>query len=213
MFLEGGLPAPLDENSQNELLGIGMNVTRIPEENRRTIIERNLRLVTHISKKFQNTRVDSDDLFQIGAIGLIKAASGYNPTKKVKFATYASKCISYEILMYLRCSKKHKHIAYLQDAVINSNGDTYILEDTLEDGNQDFEDALIYKLMLPDLYDKVDSLGEKSKFIVFRRIIPLEGEKSKQVEVSQALKLSQSRVSILEKESKENLRKLLKDYL
>ena len=100
------LPPPLERSKETEMIGrLG---TEYDEEARKTLIEHNLRLVVYIAKKFDNTGVGVEDLISIGTIGLIKAINTFNPSRKIKLATYASRCIENEILMYLRRNSKTK---------------------------------------------------------------------------------------------------------
>ena len=123
------LPPPLTKEEEEDLIG---RIIDGREEVRSTLIERNLRLVVYIAKKFENTGVNIEDLISVGTIGLIKAVNTFNPEKKIKLATYASRCIENEILMYLRRNSKIKaEISFYEPLNIDWDGNELLLSDIL----------------------------------------------------------------------------------
>ena len=137
---------------------------------RNKLIEHNLRLVAHISKKFENTNVDKDDLLSIGAFGLIKAVDSYNQKSGTKLATYASRCIENEILMHLRQNKKRKDTTSLYTTIgEDKEGNEIKLYDIIEDPSPNYSETLIkdehYKLLI----DSLKLLDERELDIINRR--------------------------------------------
>ena len=111
------------------------------EEARNLLIEKNLRLVVHVCKKYSNTNIDQDDLFSIGTIGLIKGVNSFNVKKGSKLSTYVSRCIDNEVLMYLRSTKKLNSEVYLNEPIGKDKDDNVItLEEVLESDNKSIED-------------------------------------------------------------------------
>ena len=124
------LPAPLDANEEQKM--IEALETNEQEKAKKSLIEHNLRLVVYIAKKFDNTGVGVEDLISIGTIGLIKAINTFNPTKKIKLATYASRCIENEILMYLRRNNKTKLEVSIDEPLnVDWDGNELLLSDIL----------------------------------------------------------------------------------
>lgn len=174
-----------------------------------TLIERNLRLVVYIARKFENTGISVEDLVSIGTIGLIKAVNTFDPGKKIKLATYASRCIENEILMYLRRNNKLRSEISLDEPLnIDWNGNELLLSDVLGT-----EGDIIYKYIEEEvekklLYTALQRLNGREKKIIELRF-GLKGEKEKtQKEVADVLGISQSYISRLEKRI---LRRLLKE--
>ena len=202
------LPAPLDAVEEQKM--IHMLGTSAQEEARSKLIERNLRLVVYIAKKFDNTGIGVEDLISIGTIGLIKAINTFNPAKKIKLATYASRCIENEILMYLRRNNKTKMEVSIDEPLnVDWDGNELLLSDILGT-----DDDIIYK----DLEHEVDkkllmramtTLTEREKMIIELRfgINQKEGEEKTQKEVADLLGISQSYISRLEKKIINRLKK------
>jgi len=167
---------------------------------RDVLIEHNLRLVVYIAKKFENTGVMLDDLISIGTIGLIKAIKSFNVEKNIKLATYASRCIENEILMFLRkISKRKKEISFDDPLNVDWNGNKLLLSDIL--GTD--EDIVTKDIELQSkrriLYEKIDSLETREREIMIRRF-GLQGKKElTQKEVALLMGISQSYISRLEK--------------
>ena len=134
------------------------------EEAKNILIERNLRLVAHIVKKYTNYNKDSEDLISIGTIGLIKAIMTFKSTKGTKLATYAARCIENEILMSLRSSKKRQNDLYLQDTVgIDKDGNEVTLQDKVADESSDVDEQVSQKLLISMKSFKAFLREEKEK--------------------------------------------------
>ena len=190
------LPPPLSVEEETKLLG------RLENDNhvKQVLVERNLRLVVYIAKKFENTGVDLEDLISIGTIGLMKAINTFNTGKNIKLATYASRCIENEILMYLRRSNKIKGEVSI-DEPLNQDGDgnELLLSDILGTDEdviyKNLEDEVDRKL----LKSAISKLSDKEKHIMNLRF-GIDGSKEKtQKEVADLMGISQSYISRLEK--------------
>ena len=158
-------PEPLSAEEENEYLEKYMNGD---EDARNILIERNLRLVAHICKKYNIPNVDNDDLISIGTIGLIKGINTYKTDKGVRLATYASRCIENEILMHLRSIKKLGAEVYLNEPIGKDKDDNEIsLIDILENDEKAIEDEIDLKLKTKKLYEKMkDILKGREKTII-----------------------------------------------
>lgn len=178
------------------------------EDAKKILIERNLRLVVHVSKKYAMTGKDSDDLISIGSIGLIKAVSTYDVEKGHKFATYAARCIQNEILMYLRSSKKLQNEVSIDDSIgSDKEGNTISLIDILENDEPAVVDKVDLRIKTSDLYDKMkECLTDRERLIIVLRYgLSDRGEKT-QKEVASMLDISRSYVSRIEKKAIEKLK-------
>jgi RNA polymerase sporulation-specific sigma factor len=199
------LPPPLENDEESYLL----SRLKVDEEVVRAIlIERNLRLVVYIARKFENTGVGVEDLVSIGTIGLIKAVNTFDPDKKIKLATYASRCIENEILMYLRRNNKVKtEISFDEPLNIDWDGNELLLSDILGTEND-----IIYRF-LEDEIDKhlltlaLKKLSEREKRIMELRFGLNDGVEKTQKEVADMLGISQSYISRLEKRIIKRLKK------
>lgn len=208
IFYIGGseaLPPPLKAEEELELLdGLSQDDGKI----RTILIERNLRLVVYIARKFENTGIGVEDLISIGTIGLIKAVNTFDPSKKIKLATYASRCIENEILMYLRRNNKAKsEISFDEPLNIDWDGNELLLSDILGTDND-----IIYKLLEEEvdreLLDIVlKKLSNREKKIMELRFGLKNGEEKTQKEVADLLGISQSYISRLEKRIISRLKK------
>ncbi|MFY9214750.1 MAG: RNA polymerase sporulation sigma factor SigE [Tissierellaceae bacterium] len=172
------------------------------------LIERNLRLVVYIARKFDNTNIAIEDLISIGTIGLIKAVNTFDPDKKIKLATYASKCIENEILMYLRKTSKIKNeISFDEPLNIDWDGNELLLSDILGT-----EGDIIYKHIEGEvdrtlLKEAIQKLSSREKTIVQLRFGLNNGLEKTQKEVADLLGISQSYISRLEKRIIKRLQK------
>jgi RNA polymerase sporulation-specific sigma factor len=199
------LPPPLTKEEEE---GLVSRLVDGDESIRSILIERNLRLVVYIARKFENTGVNVEDLISVGTIGLIKAVNTFDPNKKIKLATYGSRCIENEILMYLRRNSKVKaEISFYEPLNIDWDGNELLLSDILGTDN----DA-VYNL-IEDEVDKqlllvaMKKLNKREKEIVQLRFgLNGEGEKT-QKEVADLLGISQSYISRLEKRIIKRLKK------
>ena len=199
------LPSPLSPDEESDAM---RRLTEGDLSVRTALIEHNLRLVVYIARKFENTGVPTEDLVSIGAIGLIKAVNTFDPTKKIKLATYASRCIENEILMHLRRTSRLKAEVSL-DEPLNTDwdGNELLLSDVLgTDGEQVFrgvEEEADRQL----LKEALDRLNEREKKIMVLRF-GLMGEKERtQKQVADMMGISQSYISRLEKRVIGRLRK------
>ena len=195
------LPPPLSPEEEEELL-IKLN-DKNPEvikQTRQSLVKRNLRLVVYIAKKFENTGVGIEDLISIGTIGLMKAINTFNTDKNIKLATYASRCIENEILMYLRRNNKIKGEISI-DEPLNQDGDgnELLLSDILgtdpDITSRGLEDEVDKRL----LKASIDKLSGREKNIMELRFGFISGNEKTQKEVADMLGISQSYISRLEK--------------
>lgn len=202
------LPAPLEADQEADV--IRQLGTEYDQEAKKILIEHNLRLVVYIAKKFDNTGVGVEDLISIGTIGLIKAINTFNPTKKIKLATYASRCIENEILMYLRRNNKTKLEVSIDEPLnVDWDGNELLLSDILGTDEdiiyRDLEDETERKL----LNAAIDRLNPREQKIVKLRFgLGREQEdEMTQKEVADLLGISQSYISRLEKKIMKRLKK------
>ncbi len=198
IFYIGGsesLPPPLGADEEIEL------VQKIGEQKvKDTLIEHNLRLVVYIAKKFENTGIFIEDLISIGTIGLIKAINTFNPTKKIKLATYASRCIENEILMYLRKNNSRKQEISIDEPLnTDSDGNELVLSDVLGSDVDLIQKTLDDEVDRELLYMAIKKLSEREKRIMELRFGLSGGEERTQKEVADMLGISQSYISRLEK--------------
>ncbi len=191
------LPPPLLPEEEDELL---KRLAKQDMEARQILVERNLRLVVYIAKKFENTGVGIEDLISIGTIGLMKAINTFNTDKNIKLATYSSRCIENEILMYIRRSNKTKGEVSI-DEPLNQDGDgnELLLSDILgtdsDITSRRIEDEVDMKL----LKLAIDKLNKREKNIMELRFGLKSGTEKTQKEVADMLGISQSYISRLEK--------------
>ena len=202
------LPAPLDSETEQEM--IEKLVGPEEKEARSKLIEHNLRLVVYIAKKFDNTGVGVEDLISIGTIGLIKAINTFNPEKNIKLATYASRCIENEILMYLRRTNKTKMEVSIDEPLnVDWDGNELLLSDILGT-----DEDVIYKDLEMEtekglLNAAINRLNPRERKIVELRfgLNNEEGDEMTQKEVADLLGISQSYISRLEKKIMKRLKK------
>lgn len=184
-------------------------------EAKRILIEHNLRLVAHVAKKYQNTGEDLEDLISIGTIGLIKAINTFNPEKKIKLATYASRCIENEILMYLRRNNKTKMEVSIDEPLnVDWDGNELLLSDILGT-----DEDTIYRDMEQEaekkvLFGAINRLSAREQTIIRMRfgLNDAKGEEKTQKEVADILGISQSYISRLEKKIMQRLKKEMLKY-
>lgn len=199
------LPSPLSKEEEAELL------EKLPTGDkaaRSLLIERNLRLVVYIARKFENTGINIEDLISIGTIGLIKAVNTFNPEKKIKLATYASRCIENEILMYLRRNNKMKsEVSFDEPLNIDWDGNELLLSDVMgtdEDIITKDLDATIDRTLLKK---SLEQLNGREKQIMELRFGLVGNEEKTQKDVADMLGISQSYISRLEKRIIKRLKK------
>ena len=207
------LPPPLENEKEREVVRwLG---TDRDEKARKILIEHNLRLVVYIAKKFDNTGVGVEDLISIGTIGLIKAINTFNPSKKIKLATYASRCIENEILMYLRRNSKTKMEVSIDEPLnVDWDGNELLLSDILGT-----DEDTIYRDMEQEaekkvLFGAINRLSAREQTIIRMRfgLNDAKGEEKTQKEVADILGISQSYISRLEKKIMQRLKKEMLKY-
>ena len=200
------LPAPLD--IQTETLMIEKLQTDEFEEAKASLIEHNLRLVVYIAKKFDNTGVGAEDLISIGTIGLIKAINTFKSEKKIKLATYASRCIENEILMNFRAKKKHADQIYMGEPIeTDGDGNQLTLMDIIDDGT-DLPEMVDTLMQSKQLYQYLQQfLTPRETEILVQRYGLYGCAPMTQREVAKKLGISRSYISRLEKHAIEKLRK------
>ena len=175
------------------------------------LVERNLRLVAHIVKKYSYSGKDVDDLISIGTVGLIKAIDSFDCNKGTRLATYAARCIENEILMLIRNNKKTRGEVYLQDPIgIDKEGNEISLMDVLSSDEDSIIEIVESKIQIKKLYKKINTcLQEREKLIVEMRYGLNNGKPKTQREIAQMLGISRSYVSRIEKKALKKLNKEL----
>ncbi|MGI6006816.1 MAG: RNA polymerase sporulation sigma factor SigE [Ruminococcus sp.] len=216
IFYIGGtdvLPAPLDAKREAvviENLGSGQD-----KEARDELIEHNLRLVVYIAQRFDNTGVGVEDLISIGTIGLIKAINTFNPAKKIKLATYASRCIENEILMYLRRNNKTKMEVSIDEPLnVDWDGNELLLSDILGTDEDIIYKDLEHEVECRLLGKAIGKLTPREQTIIKLRygLQSSDGKEKTQKEVADMLGISQSYISRLEKRIMKRLKKEIVKY-
>ena len=198
-------PAPLSPSEEKYYI---QKYTEGDLEAKHILIERNLRLVAHVIKKYQNLEEDPEDLISIGTIGLIKAVVTFNPDKGNRLAAYASRCVENEILMYLRSKKKTgKEISLYEPIGTDREGNEIRLYDIIETEEDDIPDKIHLKENIQILYEKVENeLSSREKLVLKMRYGLYSGEEYTQREIARQLGISRSYVSRIEKSAVEKLR-------
>lgn len=202
------LPPPLSVEEETEILE---ELEQKNEKAKKILVERNLRLVVYIAKKFENSGVNIEDLISIGTIGLMKAINTFDINKNIKLATYASRCIENEILMYLRRNSRTKNEVSI-DEPLNTDGDgnELLLADILgseEDGIFKNLETEADKQMIGEY---IENLNERERCIMELRFGFRQGEEKTQKEVADLLGISQSYISRIEKKIIHNMKKEIK---
>ncbi len=199
------LPAPLSNEIELECL---QKLENGDKEARETLIVHNLRLVVYIAKKFENTGIPLEDLISIGTLGLIKAVNTFRLSKNIKLATYASRCIENEILMYLRKTNSSKaEVSYYEPLNTDWDGNELLLSDVLGSEPEDVYRNIEAEDERSRLYKAVNSLGKRERMIMTMRFGIGGGREYTQKEVADALGISQSYISRLEKRIIEKIKK------
>ncbi len=208
------LPPPLEVEQESRVINdLG---TEVDAEAKAILIEHNLRLVVYIAKKFDNTGVGVEDLISIGTIGLIKSINTFNPERNIKLATYASRCIENEILMYLRRNSRHKQEVSLDEPLnVDWDGNELLLSDILGTDEdviyRNIENEVERKLLM----GAVNKLSDRERMIINLRfgLGTREGKEMTQKEVATLLGISQSYISRLEKEIMRQLKKEMSNHI
>ena len=202
-------PDPLSPEEEEKYLNLWKNKDYKARE---ILIEHNLRLVAHIVKKFENTKIDKDDLLSIGSFGLIKAIDSYNFSSNTKLATYAARCIENEILMYLRSIKKHKDVTSLYAPIgEDKEGNEIILYDIIEDPSPSPTSNIIKEEYYQRIYQGLETLSEIEVEIISRRFGLFNKPIETQREIAKSMNISRSYVSRIEKWALTKLYLYLKD--
>ena len=209
-YTSTAFPEPLSPEEEEKYIDL---MLKGDTNARNILIEHNLRLVAHVSKKYTNYQKDSDELISIGTVGLIKGISTYKNTKGSRLATYTARCIDNEILMYLRSAKKLQNNISLQSAVgIDKEGNEVTLEEKLADPTPSVEETLsnnAEQKVLQSLIDKV--LTSREKFIINLRYGLNNKQEKTQREIASSIGISRSYVSRIEKKALSKLRKAMND--
>lgn len=203
-------PEPLSSEEERKYLELMKNGD---EEARNILIERNLRLVAHVCKKYTATRVEQDDLISIGSIGLIKGINSFDSSKGVRLATYVSRCIDNEVLMYLRSTKKLGAEVYLDDPIGKDKDDNVVtLQEVLENNDKNIEDEVDLKFKVKVLYQKLKSVLKERERTILELRFGLGGYKPKtQHEIAEMMGISRSYVSRIETKAISKLSKEFKE--
>lgn len=202
------LPPPLNVEEEMEILKL---LDSEKDKAKKILVERNLRLVVYIAKKFENSGVNIEDLISIGSIGLMKAINTFDINKNIKLATYASRCIENEILMYLRRNNKTKNEVSI-DEPLNTDGDgnELLLADILGSDEDGIFKNLETEADKKIIEEYIGSLSEREKNIMELRFGFRYGEEKTQKEVADLLGISQSYISRIEKKIIHNMKKEIK---
>ncbi len=202
------LPPPLSQKEENDLI---LKLGHDDEDVKKVLVERNLRLVVYIAKKFENTNVGLEDLISIGTIGLVKAINTYNVEKNIKLATYASRCIENEILMHLRkISRLRNEVSIDEPLNTDGDGNELLLSDIIGT-----EDDSVFSRLERDIDNQlvkkaITRLNKRERIIMELRFGFLNGEEKTQKEVADMLGISQSYISRLEKKIIVRMKKEMK---
>ncbi len=199
------LPEPLSKEKEEALLA---RLAAGEKEVREDLIVHNLRLVVYIAKKFESSGVNIEDLISIGTIGLIKAVNTFRPEKNIKLATYASRCIENEILMFLRKTGTHKADVSIDEPLnVDWDGNELLLSDVLGSAADEIHEGLEYDDEKRILLNSIEMLPQRERTIMSLRFGLGGGRAYTQKEVAELLGISQSYISRLEKRILERLRK------
>lgn len=183
------------------------------EEARNILIEKNLRLVAHVCKKYSSTKVDQDDLISIGTIGLIKGINSFKPEKGVRLSTYVSRCIDNEVLMYLRTSKKTQAEVFLNEPIGKDKDDNVVtLQEILEVDDKSIEEEVDLKLKVRKLYHKIQEVLKDRERKIIELRFGLNGKcPQTQNEIAKSMGISRSYVSRIETKAISKLAKEIKE--
>ena len=206
-YSNNAFPEPLTKEEEEEQIKL---LLKKDKKARNTLIEHNLRLVSHIVKKYSNT-YDTDDLISIGIIGLIKGIDSFSNEKGSKLTTYCARCIDNEILMYFRNNKKNSQNISLDDQVgFDKDGNEISLLDLLKTPNIDYVENINIKDNINMLEKYLNILSEREKIIIYKRYGLFNYDEQTQKEIAKELKISRSYVSRIEKRA---LTKLLREFI
>ena len=200
------LPAPLSKEEEVKYVTMAMNGNEMA---RAKLIEHNRRLVVFIAKKYENTGVDLEDLVSIGSVGLIKGVNTYKLSKNIKLATYASRCIDNEILMFLRKNKRRRGEISFEDSLsYDSEGNELHLEDVLGTDDDIVTKGIEEETEKAMVYREINKLNDRDKKIMIMRYGLFNHDEMTQKDVAKVLGISQSYISRIEKKVIRKLRQL-----
>ena len=175
------------------------------------LIEHNLRLVAHITKKYENTNIDNDDLISIGTIGLIKGIDSYSKKHGTRITTYCAKCIENEILMFFRSNKKNNNNISLDDPIgYDKEGNDITILDVLKTPKPDYIENMYIKDNVKLLKEYISKLTDREREIIIKRYGLLNEDEKTQKEIAKDLKISRSYVSRIEKRA---ITKILREFI
>ncbi len=198
-YIQSGtlFPEPLSSEEEKKCL---IQMREGNEKARNILIERNLRLVAHVCKKYTSSGIDQDDLISIGTIGLIKGINSFNMDKNIKLATYVAKCIENEILMFLRSTKKINNEVYLNEPIGKDKDDNVMtLGEVLENNERAIEDTVDLKMKIKELYSQMKNVLQDREQKIIELRFGLNGDKPKtQKEIAKMMNISRSYVSRIE---------------
>ena len=206
---KGNFPKPLSKEEEQKYLE---RMYAGDKEAKNILIERNLRLVAHLAKKYSASGQENEDLISIGTIGLIKGISSYNADKGTKLATYAARCIENEILMSMRSSKKFQNEVSINDKIgMDGEGNEITLIDILEDTSPEISDSVSLKLESSRMYESMKKvLTDRESEIIAMRFGLGGRQESTQNEIAEKFGISRSYVSRIEKKAILKLREIMK---
>ena len=203
------LPPPLPQELEEDMI---RNIAS--PESRDILIEHNLRLVAYIAKRFENTGANIEELISIGTVGLMKAVSSFNAEKNIKLATYASRCIENEILMYIRkTASQKKEVSIDEPLSVDWDGNELLLSDVLGSDNDVVSNEMEHDEERRIVRDAVSDLNDRERIIVEMRYGLSGGRELTQKEVADALGISQSYISRLEKKIMCRLKKKIEEKI
>ena len=211
-YIQGGnlFPEPLSKEEEKNYLE---QMAKGDTDARNILIERNLRLVAHVAKKYSTAKVEQDDLISIGTIGLIKGINSFNIEKNTRLSTYVARCIDNEILMYLRANKKLGAEVYLNEPIGKDKDDNVVtLQEVLENNERPIEEEVDIKMKIKFLYEKMKSILKTREKTILELRFGLGGHKPKtQHEIAEMLGISRSYVSRIETKAIDKLSKEFKN--
>lgn len=203
------LPPPLEKEEENNLINM-IKDDKNKDKARKKLVEHNIRLVVYIAKKYEKTGVGIEDIISIGTIGLMKAINTFNPDKSIKLATYASRCIENEILMFLRRNNRiRSEISIDEPLNTDSDGNEMLLSDILGCDEDNITKNLENEVDMKLLKEAIQKLNNREKYIMELRFGFITGREKTQKEVADMLNISQSYISRLEKKIIGRLRKYI----
>lgn len=199
---------PLTKDEEEKYINL---LLKGDKDARDKLIEHNLRLVAHITKKYENANIDNDDLISIGTIGLIKGIDSYSKKHGTKITTYCAKCIENEILMFFRSNKKNNNTISLDDPIgYDKEGNDITILDILKTPKPDYIEDMYIKDNIKLLGNYLNNLSKREKEIIIRRYGLLNHDEQTQKEIAKDLNISRSYVSRIEKRA---VTKILREFI